>query len=670
MNDDLIRQRIRDLEDNLRQDLKLLKDFEDAIRLEDDPRRKARYRQDIERQRESLDRNQNEYDDLESQIAAADRLKISDLLLQKDTKLANLQKLLPPIWNVPFSQNPNFTGREQTLAELYSVLLSNQPGAWKEALWGMGGVGKTQIAVEYAYRHKAEYEIVWWLRSEEPTTLSSDYAAMATDLDLAEKGLKEQSEIVKAVRRWLEHNSGWLLIFDNAQNPKSLNDFLPRGGGGHVIMTSRNPEWGSDAKVLEIKVFSRQESIDFLLDRTKLKDDAAAGALAEVLGDLPLALEQAAAYISKGGMPFSRYLEMFKKHRKKILERGEPTAYLATVATTWEISLQRVLEDSPAGADLLKLFSFLAPDEIPKSLLIGGAEHLPETLASAIEDELELEDAISALRGYSLMSMAEGLDSFSIHRLVQAVTLDRLSEDDRKEWAESAIRLVNDAFPFDVNNLETWEESRRLLPHALAAAGNAESEYLEIASEETAGLLNQAAGYLQMKGEFLEAKNNLEQALKIDEAVYGPDHPNVATIANNRGSVLQDLGELDEARKCFERALKIDEAVYGPDHLAVAIDVNNLGSVLKDLGELDEARKCFERALKIDEAVYGPDHPNVARDVNNLGLVLKDLGELDEARKYFERVLGILRKFLGDEHPLIQTVKENLDSLDAREQTK
>ena len=170
---------------------------------------------------------------------------------------------LPPTWNVPFSKNPNFTGREQTLAELHTALASGLPDAWKQALWGMGGVGKTQVAIEYAYRHKAEYEIVWWLRSEEATTLSADYATLATDLDLPEKSLKEQAEIARAVRRWLEHNPGWLLIFDNAQFPGDLQDYLPKGGGGHMIITSRNPEWGSDAKVLEIKVFSRQESNRF-----------------------------------------------------------------------------------------------------------------------------------------------------------------------------------------------------------------------------------------------------------------------------------------------------------------------------------------------------------------------------------------------------------------------
>jgi TIR domain len=378
---------------------------------------------------------------------------------------------LPPIWNVPFSQNPNFTGREQTLAELYASLFSNQPGAWKQALWGMGGAGKTQIAVEYTYRHKAKYELVWWLRSEEPTTLSADYAALAIDLDLPEKSLKDQSEIGKAVRRWLEHNPGWLLIFDNAQNPTDLQNYFPRGGGGHVIITSRNPEWGSDAKVIGILVFGRQESIDFLLNRTKQRDVVAAGNLAEALGDLPLALEQAAAYISKSGMPFSHYLEMFQKHRKKILELGEPTAYPDTVATAWEISFRKVQKDSPPGADLLKLCSFLAPDEIPKSLLLGGAEHLPETLASAIKDELELEDAISALRSYSLINMVEGSDAFSVHRLVQAVTRDRLSSEVQTRFAGAAVRLIDATFPEDLlDNVDSWAECASLLPHALAVS--------------------------------------------------------------------------------------------------------------------------------------------------------------------------------------------------------
>jgi tetratricopeptide (TPR) repeat protein len=523
---------------------------------------------------------------------------------------------LPPVWNVPFSRNPNFTGREQTLAELQAAFASSLQASMNQALWGMGGMGKTQVAAEYAYRHKAEYDVVWWLRSEEPATLSSDYAALAAELCLPEKSQKEQSEIVRAVRRWIEHNPGWLLIFDNAQHPGDLIDYLPRGGGGHVILTSRNPEWGSVAQKLEILVFDRLDSVEFLLNRTKQDDGNAADALADVLGDLPLALEQAGAYISKSAMHFSRYLELFRKHRMKILEKGEPTAYPATVATAWEISFVKIQQESPAAAELLKLCSYLAPDEIPKSILPEGAEYLPTALASAAKDDLQLEDTISVLRSYSLIGLVEGANAFSVHRLMQAVTQDRMSEDDKKSWADIAIAFMNNAYHFDENDLDTWEESRSLLPHALAAAGHAER--LGVAPKETARLLNGAALFQQQRSELFGAKCNLERALEIYKTASGPEHAHVATALSNLGTVLRDLGDLEGAKKNLERALEIYQKVYGPDHPNVAIDLSNLGLVLRDLGDLKGAKQNCERALGIDQKVYGTDHPTTRAIRRNL----------------------------------------------------
>jgi len=174
---------------------------------------------------------------------------------------------IPEIWNLTFSRNLNFTGREQILAELRTALDSNEPGVWKQAIWGMAGVGKTQIANEYAYRYKDSYKAIWWIRSEEPTILASDYAALSNELGL-EIDSKDQAITIGAVRRWLEHNSGWLLIFDNAAKPADIEEYLPRAGYGHVLITSKNPTWGGIAKAMEIKVFDRPESIQLIQRRT------------------------------------------------------------------------------------------------------------------------------------------------------------------------------------------------------------------------------------------------------------------------------------------------------------------------------------------------------------------------------------------------------------------
>jgi len=204
---------------------------------------------------------------------------------------------LPPIWNVPHNRNPNFTGREDHLASLKMALGSGKPAALTQAIHGLGGVGKTQLALEYAYRKVAEYDIVWWVRSEEPATLAADYASLAKALDLPEKEAADQKIIIKAVKQWLEQNPKWLLVFDNAKDHIEVRNYIPQGETGHVLITSRNANWRGIATPLDVKVLERSESVDLLLKRTGYTDIEAADALADALGDLPLGLEQAGAYM-------------------------------------------------------------------------------------------------------------------------------------------------------------------------------------------------------------------------------------------------------------------------------------------------------------------------------------------------------------------------------------
>jgi tetratricopeptide (TPR) repeat protein len=598
-------------------------------------------------------------------------------------------------------RNPNFTGREDILAQLRTALTSGQIAAWKQALTGLGGTGKSQIAAEYAYRYQGDYRFIWWLQSEEPAALASNYAGLAQELELPEKSSSDQTATIAAVKRWLGENRNWVLIFDNVKAPEDIEAYLPREGTGHVVITSRNPNWGGSAGVLPIKVFKRSESVDFIIKRTKQESQEHADELANALGDLPLALEQAGAYMEERAVSLADYLKLFGERRPEVLERGKPTAYPKTIATTWDISLQAIKDDLPEATDLIKLFAFLAPDDIPRSLLIEGAQDLPEPLKSVMQDSIRLNDAVAALRRYSLINVAD--DMFSIHRLMQAVTQDSLDEDEKKRWAEAAVKLVNKAFPNDSDDVRTWPVCSSLIAHALASTKLAEE--LEVAPKETTRLLNQAGHYLRGRANLLEAEALYERALAIDEKVYGPDHnmvaidvnnlglvlsslgdlqgakklyeralaigekaygqdhPQVAIYVNNLGLVLSSLGDLQGAKKLYERALAIGEKAYGQDHPQVAIYVNNLGNVLDDLGDLQGAKKLYERALAIDEKVYGPDHNTVAIDVNNLGLVLSSLGDLQGAKKLYERALAIGEKVYGPDHPTVAIRVNNLGSV-------
>jgi tetratricopeptide (TPR) repeat protein len=564
---------------------------------------------------------------------------------------------LPDIWNIPHLRNPNFTEPGERLTEMRDALRSGEPAALTQALAGLGGVGKTQLAIEYAYRHAFDYSLVWWMRSEQAAILAADYAALAKGLDLPEKDAAEQPVVISAVRDALQHRRDWLLVFDNANAPEEIRDYLP-AMGGHVLITSRHAAWGGVAQKVEVKKWTPEAATEFLLKRTGQTDADAAKELARELDYLPLALEQAAAYIDSAQKTLPGYLAMFRQHQLTLLKRGKPgTDYPATVETTWEFAFQRLETESPSGVALLQLCAFLAPDDIPRDVIVAGAELLPASLGETVRDGLAFDDAVSAIRRYSLID-ASGESALSMHRLVQAVVRDRLDLPGRGRWAEAALNVVNEAFPFQSDDVRTWDECNRLLPHAIVAAGLAEG--LSVGSAAMRRLVNQMGVYASGRAEYGKAKAAFERGLDLNEKAFGSDHPDVAVSLNNLGLVLKALGDIPGAKIAYERALAINEKVLGPDHPKVGASINNLGAVLSALGDLPGAKEAFERALKIDEKAFGPDHPNVATRVNNLGSVLRALGDLSEARAAYQRALRIDEKAFGSDHPEVATDVGNL----------
>jgi tetratricopeptide (TPR) repeat protein len=607
---------------------------------------------------------------------------------------------LPPVWNLPYAANPSFTGRAAVLEALRAGL-GREPGmVHPQVITGTGGVGKTQLATEYAWRHRDDYDAVWWVRAETVASLHGDYAALAPQAGLGQD--PDQDAMVAAVRGWLEDNPRWLMIFDNADDPAAIILLLPRAGDGHVLITSQQEDdLDRRADLVPLDVLSPEEATQFLLTRTGQSDLAAAGQLAEALGCLPLALEQAGAFIAQTKIiTLARYLELFRQHSLQLLDRGrQQGSYRHTVDTTWDLSLRRLQAEAPAAADLLNLLAFVAPDGLPWELLASHPDWLPETPAAA-SDEAALAELIGALRRYSLVKV--GGDGLSTHRLLQAVIREDLDDYARQRWATAATNLLRASFPEDSGDVRTWPDCQRLLPHVLAATAHAERLDVQPALKATSWLLDRAATYLQGRAQFSQARVLFERALAIDEAIhepndpnlgaahtnlgvvlralgdfqgaktqheqavtiyeaaYGHDHPEVGTARSNLGIVLQDLGDLQGAKTQNERALAIHEAAYGPDHPDVAIDRNNLGIVLQDLGDLQGAKTQNERALAIHEAAYGPDHPEVGTTRNNLGGVLQDLGDLQGAKTQYERALAITEAAYGPDHPIVRIIMGNL----------
>jgi tetratricopeptide (TPR) repeat protein len=562
--------------------------------------------------------------------------------------------------NLPYFRNQNFVGRKLLFDRLRSALVSNKTTALiqSKAITGSGGMGKTQLALEYAYRHIDEYGVIWWIRSEETAVLAEDYASLAIRLGLLEKADKTDAQI-DAARRWLEDNVGWLLIFDNARRPGDLNKYLPKIGTGHVIVTSRYQKWDSLANPLDVLEFERPESVEFLITRTGFRDEKAADALANALGDMPLALEQACAYIKETGISIKDYLERFQETRRELLNYGNPDTYSNTVASTWDLSVDAACKENPVSLDLLNLCAYLAPDQITRALLVAGSQHMPEPLASDVKNSVKLDQILASLRRYSLINFT--FDGFYVHRMVQAATQDKLGEMDRKKWLKAAVRLVEDAFPNDPeHNTQSLSDCALLLPHAKVVTRNA--ELLGVDLNPKKHILCNVALYLRIIGEFDEAKAIFQKYLTIGEKAYGPDHPDIAIRLTNLGLILEELDDHRGARKCFERALKITEKAYGPDNPEMATKLDNLGSVLGNYN-YREARKCHERALKIMEKAYGPDHPGVARCLSSRGCDLFFLGHFREVRKCHERALKIMEKAYGPDHPEVDIYYNRLGEI-------
>src|SRR2546421_7031340 len=384
---------------------------------------------------------------------------------------------LPPIWNIPYPQNPLFTGRDDLLTKLAATLRAGQPTALSQphAISGLGGIGKTQLALEYAYRSRQDYQVVLWAQAETREALTSSFQAIAALLGLSEQEAPESARVITAVKDWLRTHTDWLLILDNADDLKLAHEFLPPSVSGHVLLTTRAQATGRFARRLEVEILPAEQGTLFLLRRAGLLAPEAiveqapahereqACAICEELGGLPLALDQAGAYIEATGCSLADYQRLFQSRRAELLaeHHGLINDHPRSVATTWSLSFAQVEQKNPAAADLLRLCAFLAPDAIPETIITQGASHLGPQLAPVGTDAYLLNQAIAALRAYSLVqreASSEGGFLLSVHRLVQAVLKDQMDEQSKQQWAERAVRAADATLPpVEHRNWPQWE---------------------------------------------------------------------------------------------------------------------------------------------------------------------------------------------------------------------
>ncbi len=435
-----------------------------------------------------------------------------------------------------------------------------------QALYGLGGIGKSRVAVEYAWAHADDYIALLFVVAETPEALRRNLAALASVL-VPQLDTTDDAVRLAAVLDWLKANPGWFLILDNVDTKDALAEverLLSGLVGGHVVVTSRLADFSGLFQPLELDVLALEDAAAFLLARTEGRrrvapdDEVKAREVAEELGGLALALEQAAAFVGKRRLTFAQYLEQWRSKRDEVLAWFDPTVtdYPRSVAVTWQTSVAQLRE---GGRRLLERLAWLAPEKVPESLLdvqVPGAEG--ENLHDAYDD----------LAAYSLVTRdAEG-PFFLVHRLVQDVTRRSLVQEAQPLSLEEALRWIDVAFPFDSDDVRFWPLAEPLSPHARAVTAYADAAGIP---EPTCGLMSQLGSMLREKAIYAEAEPLMRRALTVRENSLGPDHPNVAAILNNLALLLRATNRLAEAELLYRRALAMGEAALGPDHPKVAI---------------------------------------------------------------------------------------------------
>lgn len=571
--------------------------------------------------------------------------------------------------NLPFERNPFFTGREEILRKLHNAFTKNSPTSMTQAISGLGGLGKTQTAIEYAYRHRDDYQAVFWVRADSELGLSTGFVEIARVLNLPEKDAQNPDDTVRAVNLWLENNSGWLLIFDNADAPELLKGFRPRNAKGHVLLTSRAQVFDTlgIARPLEIDVMAPEEALQFLFTRTGRDDNSAAERkaaeqIAEELGYLPLALEQAGAFGTAKQARFQDYLAGYRKRRLELLKESGPVTgdYPESVATTWAINFREVENVSEAASDLLRGSAFLSPDRIPLELIIKAKSELGPALSAALADvdvdPLTLNRVLEPLTRYSFIRLDSDSQTYSIHRLVQEVLRDGIDADTQRLWAERTVGALNRAFPN--SEFSNWPLCERSLPHAKAAAKLIKK--WNITTQGAARLLNEVANYCYDLGQYADAELLYKRSLAIYEQTLEPDHSELAVSLNNLAFFYHGQGKYSKAEPLYERSLTIYEKTLGPDHSDVALSLNNLAVLYKVQGKYTEAEPLFKRSLTIREKALGPDHPDVAQSLNNLAELNRVQDKYTEAEPMYKRSLAISEIALGPDHPDVARTLNNL----------
>ncbi|QBD82780.1 helix-turn-helix domain-containing protein [Ktedonosporobacter rubrisoli] len=607
-------------------------------------------------------------------------LEIAKYLCLNDEETNALLRasLLDPLphWNIPFHRNFFFTGRDDILEQLHSALTPGKAAALTQpqAISGLGGVGKTQTAIEYAYRYRGEYSAVIWVQADSREVLFSEFVKLGQLLNLPGLYEKDQNQVINAVKRWLKNHKGWILIFDNIEDLLLIEDFLPSDYQGCVLITTRSSVAEPVANTIEVRKMTEQEGILFFLRRTKiLTIDAPIDQvsqehyiLAEQIWDLmdglPLAIDQAGAYILETGCGMIHYLERYQQRRVELLKtRGKfPSGHPDSVFTTFSLALEKI-QDNNNALEVLYICAFLSPDFIPEELFYYEFEFIPKYPAFLMtrkkKDIVIFDQAIAILKNYSLIHRDTTNNTISLHRLLQAVILENMDREKGNYYAKESLKKVAGVFP--EGKPEEWIKCERYLAQARhCVENNLADRFLP----ETGFLLNKVGFYLTQRARYSEAAPLYRRALVIWKDWFGLDSLYVSVVLSNLAALYCDQGQYSRAKKLSQQVLKIREQHLEPNHLDIAQACDGLATVLYNEGQYSDAESLYQQVLTIRRLQLPPNHPAIADILDHMGRLYYSLGKYDQAEQMYREVIVISEEYKPN-HRKFALYVNNLASL-------
>ena len=572
-------------------------------------------------------------------------------------------------------------------------------------LQGLGGIGKTQLSIAYAKRHKDSYSAIFWLNIKDEDSLKQSFAKAARQILREHPSVGRLSsvdtnenldDVVDAVKTWLSrpNNTRWLLIYDNYDNPKlprntdpmavDIRKFLPESYQGSVVITTRLSQvrighliqirkLGDINDSLQILsnasrregLTSGKDVLDFCTIALILILDPDAIKLAEELDGLPLALATAGAYLDQVAISLLDYLRLYKESWVQLQESSPELSQYEdrTLYSTWQISFNYVKQQNDLSAKLLRFWAYFDSQDLWLELLQHSDSNDPDWVRQLAKDEVTFHEAVRVLSNHGLVeldiSSQELIESrgYSIHGCVYSWTVHVLNQAWDHDLARLAVKFVGSHVPNE-QTVRPWLAQRRLLQHATRCS------YIILNSlatdDEMSWAYHELGRLYKDQGKLAEAEQMYKRALQGKEKAWGPEHMSTLNTVNNLGNLYADQGKLVEAEHMYQRALQGKEKAWGPEHTSTLDTANNLGTLYADQGKLAKAEHMYQHALQGYEKAWGPEHKSTLNTVNNLGLLYTDQGKLTEAEQMYQRALQGYEKVRGPEHTLTLNTVNNL----------